>query len=147
MRRAPRSARAAACGSRPSSMRPRSGARSSSFTPRSRGRPFDRIATIRGKAAPFRPCGVDFARLYPDLSVSGARFAEKTEAPRAVATAEETVAIRPPMRAPEPARKDGPPINEEIRAREVHLIDRDGANKGPVAIAAALAAAQATGLD
>jgi len=51
------------------------------------------------------------------------------------------------MRAPEPARKDGPRINEEIRAREVHLIDRDGANKGTVAIADALAAAQATGLD
>src|SRR6266568_7939588 len=51
------------------------------------------------------------------------------------------------MRAPEPARKDGPRINEEIRVREVHLIDRDGTNKGTVLIADALAAAQEAGLD
>ena len=51
------------------------------------------------------------------------------------------------MRAPEPARKDGPRINEEIRVREVHLIDRDGTNKGTVSIADALAAAQEAGLD
>jgi translation initiation factor IF-3 len=66
---------------------------------------------------------------------------------RIVATAEETLAIRRPMRAPEPARKDGPRINEEIRVREVHLIDRDGANKGTVSISDALAAAQEAGLD
>ena len=51
------------------------------------------------------------------------------------------------MRAPEPARKDGPCINEEIRVREVHLIDRDGTNKGTVSIQDALAAAQDAGLD
>ena len=51
------------------------------------------------------------------------------------------------MRAQEPAKKDGPRINEEIRAREVHLIMQDGANKGTVPIAAALAAAQEAGLD
>ena len=51
------------------------------------------------------------------------------------------------MRAQEPARKDGPRINEEIRVREVHLIDKDGANKGTVQIADALAAAQEAGLD
>ena len=51
------------------------------------------------------------------------------------------------MRAPEPARKDGPRINEEIRVREVHLIDRDGTNKGTVSISDALAAAQEAGLD
>jgi len=51
------------------------------------------------------------------------------------------------MRAQEPARKDGPRINEEIRVREVHLIEKDGANKGTVPIAAALAAAQEAGLD
>ena len=39
------------------------------------------------------------------------------------------------MRSQEPARKDGPRINEEIRVREVHLIDRDGGNKGTVPIA------------
>src|SRR6201989_2251898 len=51
------------------------------------------------------------------------------------------------MRAPEPARKDGPRVNEEIRVREVHLITHDGSNKGTVPIAAALAAAQEAGLD
>ena len=51
------------------------------------------------------------------------------------------------MRAQEPVRKDGPRINEEIRVREVHLIDRDGTNKGTVPIADALAAAQEAGLD
>ena len=51
------------------------------------------------------------------------------------------------MRAQEPARKDGPRINEEIRVREVHLIDKDGTNKGTVQIADALAAAQEAGLD
>src|SRR3977135_3837873 len=51
------------------------------------------------------------------------------------------------MRAPEPARKDGPRINEEIRVREVHLIMQDGANRGTVPIADALAAAQEAGLD
>ena len=51
------------------------------------------------------------------------------------------------MRAPTPAAKDGPRINEEIRAREVHLIDKDGENKGNVPIAEALAFAQAAGMD
>src|SRR6478752_5836870 len=51
------------------------------------------------------------------------------------------------MRSQEPAKKDGPRINEEIRVREVHLIEKDGANKGTVSIADALAAAQEAGLD
>jgi translation initiation factor IF-3 len=51
------------------------------------------------------------------------------------------------MRAQEPVKKDGPRINEEIRVREVHLIDKDGANKGTVPISEALAAAQEAGLD
>jgi translation initiation factor IF-3 len=52
------------------------------------------------------------------------------------------------MRAPAPAtNKDGPRVNEDIRAREVHLIDKDGANKGNVPIAEALAFAQAAGMD
>jgi translation initiation factor IF-3 len=51
------------------------------------------------------------------------------------------------MRAQEPARKDGPRINDEIRVREVHLIMQDGANKGTVSIQEALAAAQEAGLD
>ena len=51
------------------------------------------------------------------------------------------------MKAPTPAAKDGPRINEEIRAREVHLIDKDGENKGNVPIAEAIAFAQAAGMD
>jgi translation initiation factor IF-3 len=51
------------------------------------------------------------------------------------------------MRAQEPAKKDGPRINEEIRAREVHLILQDGTNRGTVSISDALAAAQEAGLD
>src|SRR5919205_1999995 len=51
------------------------------------------------------------------------------------------------MRAQEPARKDGPRINDEIRVREVHLITQDGSNKGTVSISDALAAAQEAGLD
>jgi len=51
------------------------------------------------------------------------------------------------MRAPAPVQKDGPRVNEEIRVREVHLIDKDGGNKGTVAIADALQAAQEAGLD
>jgi translation initiation factor IF-3 len=51
------------------------------------------------------------------------------------------------MRAPVPVSKDGPRINEDIRAREVHLIDKDGANKGNVPIAEALAFAQSAGMD
>jgi translation initiation factor IF-3 len=51
------------------------------------------------------------------------------------------------MRAPPPVQKDGPRINDEIRVREVHLIDKDGANRGTVAIAEALRLAQEAGLD
>jgi translation initiation factor IF-3 len=51
------------------------------------------------------------------------------------------------MRPAPPVQKDGPRINEEIRVREVHLIDKDGSNKGTVSIAEALAAAQEAGLD
>ena len=64
-----------------------------------------------------------------------------------VSTAQEILPIRRPMRAPAPASKDGPRINEDIRAREVHLIDKDGENKGNVPIAEALAFAQAAGMD
>jgi translation initiation factor IF-3 len=51
------------------------------------------------------------------------------------------------MRAPAPVQKDGPRINEEIRVREVHLIDKDGRNLGNVLIADALVRAQEAGLD
>jgi len=51
------------------------------------------------------------------------------------------------MRAAPAAPKDGPRINEDIREREVHLIDKDGVNRGTVSVSEALAAAQEAGLD
>ena len=60
---------------------------------------------------------------------------------------EEFAPIRRPMRTPAPVQKDGPRINDEIRVREVHLIDKDGANLGNVTVAEALAKAQEAGLD
>ena len=51
------------------------------------------------------------------------------------------------MRAAPPVQKEGPRINEDIRVREVHLIDKDGANRGTVPIADALRLAQESGLD
>ena len=51
------------------------------------------------------------------------------------------------MRSTAPAPKDGPRTNEEIRVREVHLIDKDGSNRGTVSISEALAIAQEAGLD
>src|SRR3954454_14659384 len=65
---------------------------------------------------------------------------------RIVATTEEFRAIRRPMRSQEPAKKDGPRINEEIRVREVHLIMQDGANQATVPNADALAAAHEAGI-
>jgi translation initiation factor IF-3 len=51
------------------------------------------------------------------------------------------------MRAAPPVQKDGQRINDEIRAREVHLIDKDGGNRGNVPITEALQLAQEAGLD
>ena len=51
------------------------------------------------------------------------------------------------MKAAQPAHKDGPRINEEIRSREVQLIDATGDNKGVVLTEAAIGLAQAAGLD
>ena len=51
------------------------------------------------------------------------------------------------MRAPPPVQKDGPRVNEDIRAREVHLIDKDGSNRGNIPVAEALQLAQQAGLD
>jgi len=55
--------------------------------------------------------------------------------------------IRRPQRAQAPVQKDGPRINDEIRGREVHLIDKDGANLGNMTPAEALVKAQEAGLD
>jgi translation initiation factor IF-3 len=51
------------------------------------------------------------------------------------------------MRAPPPVQKDGPRVNEEIRVREVHLIDKDGSNRGTIPTAEAVRLAQEAGLD
>jgi len=55
--------------------------------------------------------------------------------------------IRRPMKAAPPVKKDGPRINEEIRVREVQLIDATGENRGPTPIQTAIELAQAAGLD
>src|ERR1700752_1538003 len=51
------------------------------------------------------------------------------------------------MRATAPVQKDGPRVNEEIRVREVQLIDQTGHNHGPTDIRIALQRAQEAGLD
>jgi translation initiation factor IF-3 len=51
------------------------------------------------------------------------------------------------MRATAPVQKDGPRVNEEIRVREVQLIDHQGSNRGVVAIHEAIALAREAGLD
>jgi translation initiation factor IF-3 len=51
------------------------------------------------------------------------------------------------MRAPPPVQKDGPRINEEIRTREVQLIDQTGHNHGTVETRFALEKAVEAGLD
>ena len=51
------------------------------------------------------------------------------------------------MRAPAPVQKDGPRINDEIRSREVQLIDQTGHNHGTIEFRQAFALAQEAGLD
>src|SRR3954469_5022322 len=51
------------------------------------------------------------------------------------------------MKAAQPVQKDGPRINEDIRVREVQLIDATGHNHGPTPIQTALEMAQEAGLD
>jgi len=51
------------------------------------------------------------------------------------------------MKSAQPAQKDGPRINEEIRSKEVQLIDATGDNKGVVDIQTAMGMAEAAGLD
>jgi translation initiation factor IF-3 len=66
---------------------------------------------------------------------------------RPVATTQESKPIRRPIKSTQPAPKEGPRVNEEIRVREVQLIDKDGVNHGATEISAALALAQEAGLD
>jgi translation initiation factor IF-3 len=61
-------------------------------------------------------------------------------------TAKELIAIRRPYRAPPPT-KEGPRINEEIRVRDVQLIDDKGVNHGTVPIDRALQIAREAGQD
>jgi translation initiation factor IF-3 len=51
------------------------------------------------------------------------------------------------MRAPVPVQKDGPRVNDEIRAREVQLIDDAGTNHGTLEFRDAMARAMEAGLD
>src|ERR1700724_989157 len=51
------------------------------------------------------------------------------------------------MRTAQPVQKDGPRINEEIRSREIQLIDQTGNNIGVVEVRLALEKAQEAGLD
>jgi translation initiation factor IF-3 len=51
------------------------------------------------------------------------------------------------MRAAQPVQKEGPRINEEIRSREVQLIDQHGTNHGNTDFRVALGMAQEAGLD
>ena len=51
------------------------------------------------------------------------------------------------MRAAAPVQKDGPRTNEDIRVREVQLIDKDGTNQGINPINDAIALARESGLD
>jgi len=51
------------------------------------------------------------------------------------------------MRAAPPVQKDGPRVNEEIRIREVQLIDHEGNNRGVVPTHEAIALAREAGLD
>jgi translation initiation factor IF-3 len=91
--------------------------------------------------------GVDLWPVSPDLHCAETCAAGSRRALRFVATAEETFAIRRPMRAALPVQKDGPRINEEIAVREVQLIDHEGHNRGNVPIQQALDTATAAGLD
>jgi translation initiation factor IF-3 len=51
------------------------------------------------------------------------------------------------MRAPPPVLKDGPRVNQDIRIREVQLIDQDGQNRGVLPTREALQIAIDAGLD
>lgn len=62
------------------------------------------------------------------------------------AITEEIPTIRRPFRAP-PPQKEGPRINEDIRVREVQLIDHEGQNRGVVPVEEAMEIAGEAGLD
>jgi translation initiation factor IF-3 len=90
--------------------------------------------------------GVDLWPVCTDVHCFGTCAAARGGV-RNVATTEEKVAIRRPMRVALPVQKDGPRINEEITAREVQLIDHQGHNRGVVPIQQALETATGANLD
>jgi translation initiation factor IF-3 len=102
---------------------------------------------VRGKIfyAAFQ-ASVDFPANQHDLPRPGARY-DANAKPRRNETAEENAAIRRPMRTNAPVVKDGPRTNEEIRNREVMLIDQDGQNRGVTDTRAAIGMAFEAGLD
>jgi translation initiation factor IF-3 len=51
------------------------------------------------------------------------------------------------MRSIAPVQKEGPRVNQEIRVRDVQLIDQDGNNRGVVPTHQAIAIAEEAGLD
>jgi translation initiation factor IF-3 len=51
------------------------------------------------------------------------------------------------MRAAAPVQKDGPRVNEDIRVREVQLIDHEGTNRGVTPTQDAITLAREAGLD
>ena len=63
-----------------------------------------------------------------------------------IETTEELATIRRPFRAPPPT-KEGPRTNQEIRVREVQLIDHEGANRGVIPTEEAMGIAMDAGLD
>jgi translation initiation factor IF-3 len=87
----------------------------------------------------FAGLGVDLLTVCPDLLP--ARLAGASQ------QREEKRAIRRPIRPAQPATKEGPRINEEIRVREVQLIDSTGHNLGVTDTQLALQKAQEAGLD
>lgn len=51
------------------------------------------------------------------------------------------------MKSATPVQKDGPRVNEEIRLREIQLIDQDGSNHGVIDTQTAMKMASEAGLD
>jgi len=80
------------------------------------------------------------------LFLSGGRLGENALDRPFFHSTKEPTAIRRPYRAPAPT-KEGPRVIEEIRVREVQLIDDKGGNQGVVATDKALAMARDAGLD
>jgi translation initiation factor IF-3 len=87
----------------------------------------------------FAGLGVDLLTVCPDLLPARPAGTSQQQ--------EEKRAIRRPIRPAQPATKEGPRINEEIRVREVQLIDSTGHNLGVTDTQLALQKAQDAGLD